>query len=73
MDFLRSLLANPRKALRSALTTALAVVAGLAALQQVGLDVPAEWVVWAGLAVTVLRTVLGALDPKQTLYGRGSD
>lgn len=72
MDFLRSLLANPRKALRSALTTALAVVAGLAALQQAGLGIDPQWIVWAGIAVTVLRTVLGALDPKQTLYGRGS-
>lgn len=72
MDYLKSLLANPRAAVRSALTTALAVVAALVALQQAGLDIPAEWVVWAGGAVAVLRTILAAIDPKQTLYGRGS-
>ena len=72
LDFVAAVAANPGKALRSALTTALAVVAVLAVVQQAGVSVPANVTAAVTLAVSVLRTLIAAVDSRQTLYGRGS-
>jgi len=59
--------------IRSALTTAIAVLGGLVAFSAVpGISIPAEWIAIATAVLAGLRTVLAALDPGQPLYGIGS-
>lgn len=72
MDFLKSLLANPKAAVRSALTTVVSVAAFLVALQALGVDVPAGVLAAVAGGVTVLRTLVAALDSGNTSFGRGA-
>ena len=69
--YLLSLLANPKEAIRSALTTAVAV-SGALALAGTYVNVPVEVVAWVATVVTVLRTILAAVDPKNKSFGAGS-
>lgn len=69
--FLVSLSRNPKEAIRSALTTAVAV-AGVLVLAGQYVDVPADVTVTVATVVTFLRTLLAAVDPKNTSYGRGA-
>lgn len=77
-DGVKAVFKNPRAAAKSALQTvvgvgaALALIPGLA--DQIGVDVsvPADVLVWVTGAATFLRTLLVALNPKDTTYGIGS-
>lgn len=70
-DFLSKLLANPGAAVKSALTTLLAVAAVLAFAGQY-VDVPADVVAWVAAATAVVRTLAVALNPKDPSYGLGA-
>lgn len=67
-DFLAQLVSNPRAAIRSALTTVLAVAAVLAFAGQY-VSVPAELVGWVAGAAMILRTLAAALDPGNDSFG----
>jgi hypothetical protein len=69
--YLLSLLTNPREAIRSALTTAVAV-SGALVFASTYVDVPVEVVAWVATVVTVLRTLMAAVDPKNKSFGRGA-
>lgn len=69
--YLVSLSRNPKEAIRSALTTAIAV-SGALALAGNYVSVPVEVVAWVATAVTFLRTVMAAVDPKNKSFGVGS-
>lgn len=70
-DFLKRVAANPGAAAKSALTTVLAVAAVLAFASQY-VTIPVEVVVWLAGAATILRTLVVALNPKDSSYGLGS-
>jgi hypothetical protein len=69
--FLLELLTNPKEAIRSALTTAVAVSGALVLAGQY-VNVPAEVTVAVAAVVTALRTLLAAVDGKNKSFGRGS-
>lgn len=66
--------AKNKAAVRSAVTTALSIVALLVAVSQVGgVSVPGNVVAVVVTGGAVLRTVLAWLDGGMPLYGRGSE
>ena len=79
-EFLSSLLANPRAAVRSAATTVLGVAGtllGLAALVESLniVELPNWWVqgvVFVTAVASAARTLIAAVDPKNDSFGRGA-
>jgi hypothetical protein len=71
IEWVKSLLANPRKALASALRTAVAVAAVLALASQY-VNIPSDVIAWVAAAVTALRTLVAMVDKSNTEFGAGA-
>jgi hypothetical protein len=75
--FLQLLVTNPRKAIRSALTVAVAALAILTFIANAPapmphLSIPAAWIAGLTAAIAFLKWLLSALDKNQDGYGLGA-
>ncbi len=77
--FLAELATNPRAAVRSAATSVLGIAGTLltlaALVAQLGVELPVWWIQAVAIVTavaTALRTLIAAIDRKNTGFGRGA-